>query len=252
MISKNNKYEGLFIIHLSDMDNPDQLKSIDKVNDYVKSFDSNLIIHRHFIKDHLTIDASTSQIIDNYKRALLLGIDTPILLIDETLAGSFDWVGRLRYGAVVLINGQYIDKSSLINFSSKYIDLMYHSTKSNDMRGYETIQIIRNDLFVFDFETALNETKAFYRFAPCKLIPVDLQLSLRGNLDKLIKVLNDYDCKLNYKIFKHKTKKSFDIDSDLLYELSKFDTSANSLNSAKALLKRNEKLKDKSKIINQF
>ncbi|AFF28077.1 gp79 [Sphingomonas phage PAU] len=245
---KKNKFEGFGYIHLCDIDQPNFEDNERLIHEHMKSFNPEIIRYSQYLSNQKPVDFTTGLIINNLHDALNSEEDTPIVLIDETLANAYEWIGRLKYGAVILYNSNSIDKESLINFSSKYVELHQSYVRTNSKT--ETIQIVRNDMFKFDIEESIEQTKAFYRFAPVRYLPVQFQIECRGNIKKLEEAMEDISL-VKFKIRKRiSTRKAFNIFDALLFSI-KFDNTF-SKSEVKSVLKVNKLLTNKINVIEHF
>lgn len=249
-MKKQKPSHGFFYLHLCDIDQHDFEKRESLLEQVVRKNSFTTTVHKstQYLSSLKPLDSSTQTIIDNLSLAAVKMELTPVVFVDETLANAYEFIGRLQYGAVVIYDGNSIDMESLINYSSKYVDLAHNYKTTKSMKGHESIQIVPKGIFEFNIEKALNETLDFYRFAPSKLIPVKVQMYLRGNLSKLIEILESSE---PLEVKDLKTKKPFEISPELVTMLSQYDTTL-SKTAALSILKRNKSLNKNNSIKNQF
>lgn len=241
----NNNFDGFYYIHFCDIDRRGSKDNEKRITDFMQEVSESMglnpiLKHTQYFSGNQPMDTTTRAILDVLKASSEKGEPTPIVLLDESLANAYDFIGRIRYGAVVLHTGKHIDKESLINTTSKYIDLTPHGqyAENKASRGHETIQIVRSDFFKFDIETAIDETRNNFFYAPCKWIPQGFQYTLKGDLRLLRDVIEDtasFDLtERNYSVEGVK----FEIPK-VIHMLQHYDNSLNRTD-AERIIKRNK------------
>lgn len=243
-MKETSPYHGFYYIHFCDIDrrdSEDREKLLNKkVQKYAKDLGfTELVKQTQYFSQEKPMDSTTSQIIDILRTSENKDEPTPIVFMDESLANSYDWIGRLKHGCVVLYDGKFIDKESLINTTAKYIDLQSYGqyAENKASRGHETIQIVRPDLFKFDVASALQDFRKHYRYAPCKWLPIMFQYTLGGSVVSLANVFEEPE---NVDIdHRNKVKTPFHCGR-AVHVLEQFDTSLDRAG-AERIIKRNKK-----------
>lgn len=240
---------GFFYLHLCDIDQHDFEERGKLLEKHITDNFATCEVTREvqYFTAQKPMDSTTQTIIENMKAAVLGGGLTPVVLVDETLANAYEFIGRLQFGAVIIYNGTSIDKESLMNFSSKYLDLGSSYKHGGSFKGHETIQIVPSDLFAFDVHTSLTKTSINHRFAPSKLLSIESQLIMNGSK---VKLLEGLELGVNKTTKDPKSKKPFDL-AEVLPLISVFDTTL-SKNDALAVIKRNKSKNKKTQLNSQF